>query len=74
MDTMAIDDPRGPIDYAETGIGPTLVLVPGSCSTGAAWRAVMPGWDGDIPMRDDEPSRIWPDGRAPDRAGSLNRP
>jgi pimeloyl-ACP methyl ester carboxylesterase len=45
-----IDDPRGRIDYDETGSvagsGPTLVLVPGSCSTGAAWRPVMAGWSG----------------------------
>lgn len=31
----------GLIDYQETGSGPTIVLVPGSCSTGAAWRPVM---------------------------------
>jgi pimeloyl-ACP methyl ester carboxylesterase len=31
----------GLIDYQETGKGPTVVLVPGSCSTGAAWRPVM---------------------------------
>ena len=36
-----IADPRGPIDYDETGDGPTIVLVPGSCSTGAAWRPVI---------------------------------
>jgi pimeloyl-ACP methyl ester carboxylesterase len=36
-----IDDPAGRIDYAETGEGPAMVLVPGSCSTGAAWRQVM---------------------------------
>jgi pimeloyl-ACP methyl ester carboxylesterase len=45
-----IDDPRGRIDYDESGpasdSGPTLVLVPGSCSTGAAWRPVMAGWNG----------------------------
>ena len=35
---------RGPIDYQETGAGPTVVLVPGSCSTGAAWRPVMGHW------------------------------
>lgn len=29
------------IDYHEAGHGPTVVLVPGSCSTGAAWRPVM---------------------------------
>ena len=31
----------GNIDYDECGIGPTVVLVPGSCSTGAAWRPVI---------------------------------
>ncbi len=36
-----IEDPAGRIDYAETGDGPTIVLVPGSCSTGAAWRPVI---------------------------------
>jgi pimeloyl-ACP methyl ester carboxylesterase len=45
-----IDDPRGRVDYDETGpasgSGPTLVLVPGSCSTGAAWRPVMAEWNG----------------------------
>jgi pimeloyl-ACP methyl ester carboxylesterase len=46
MDTIMIDDPRGPIDYEEVGVGPTLVLVPGSCSTGAAWRSVMAVWGG----------------------------
>ena len=35
---------RGSIDYHETGTGPTVVLVPGSCSTGAAWRPVMAHW------------------------------
>jgi pimeloyl-ACP methyl ester carboxylesterase len=43
-----IDDPRGRIDYEETGQGatqgPTVVLVPGSCSTGAAWRPLMSHW------------------------------
>jgi pimeloyl-ACP methyl ester carboxylesterase len=29
------------IDYDECGDGPTIVLVPGSCSTGAAWRPVI---------------------------------
>jgi len=29
------------IDYEEHGEGPTIVLVPGSCSTGAAWRPVV---------------------------------
>jgi pimeloyl-ACP methyl ester carboxylesterase len=36
-----IDDPRGCIDYHETGNGPTIVFVPGSCSTGAAWRPII---------------------------------
>lgn len=39
-----IDDPAGRIDYAETGTGPTVVLVPGSCSTGAAWRPMVAAW------------------------------
>jgi pimeloyl-ACP methyl ester carboxylesterase len=39
-----IDESHGPIDYQETGAGPTVVLVPGSCSTGAAWRPVMGHW------------------------------
>jgi pimeloyl-ACP methyl ester carboxylesterase len=34
------------IDYEETGEGPTIVLVPGSCSTGAAWRPVMAALNG----------------------------
>jgi pimeloyl-ACP methyl ester carboxylesterase len=33
-----IEDEFGRIDYDEIGQGPTVVLVPGSCSTGAAWR------------------------------------
>ena len=41
-----IDDPRGRIDYDETGAGPTVVLVPGSCSTGAAFRPMMAAWNG----------------------------
>ena len=36
-----IEDARTRIDYDESGSGPTLVLVPGSCSTGAAWRPVI---------------------------------
>jgi pimeloyl-ACP methyl ester carboxylesterase len=39
-----IDESHGPIDCQETGAGPTVVLVPGSCSTGAAWRPVMGHW------------------------------
>ena len=41
-----IEDARGRIEYEEQGSGPTLVLVPGSCSTGAAWRPVMKALDG----------------------------
>ena len=40
-----IDDERGRIDYDETGAGPTLVLMPGTCSTGAAWRPVVAQWN-----------------------------
>jgi pimeloyl-ACP methyl ester carboxylesterase len=36
-----IADARGAIDYDESGSGPTVVLVPGSCSTGAAWRPII---------------------------------
>jgi pimeloyl-ACP methyl ester carboxylesterase len=41
-----IEEPRGRIDYRECGTGPTIVLVPGSCSTGAAWRPVIATWNG----------------------------
>jgi pimeloyl-ACP methyl ester carboxylesterase len=41
-----IDDPRGRIDYDESGAGPTVVLLPGSCATGAAWRPIMEAWGG----------------------------
>jgi pimeloyl-ACP methyl ester carboxylesterase len=34
------------IDYQESGDGPTIVLVPGSCSTGAAWRPVVAALNG----------------------------
>ena len=44
--TSMIADPRGCVDYEERGNGPTIVLVPGSCSTGAAWRPVLAAWDG----------------------------
>jgi pimeloyl-ACP methyl ester carboxylesterase len=40
-----IEDARGGIDYDEAGEGPTIVLVPGSCSTGAAWRFIVSQWD-----------------------------
>jgi pimeloyl-ACP methyl ester carboxylesterase len=41
-----IEDLAGPVDYEESGQGPTIVLVPGSCSTGAAWKAVIARLDG----------------------------
>jgi len=41
-----IDDPLGRIDYDEYGAGPAIVLVPGSCSTGVAWRPVMGALNG----------------------------
>lgn len=41
-----IDHSDGAIDYDEQGCGPTVVLVPGSCSTGAAWRGVIAAWNG----------------------------
>jgi hypothetical protein len=40
-----IEEPRGHIDYRECGTGPTIVLVPGSCSTGAVWRPVIDTWN-----------------------------
>jgi pimeloyl-ACP methyl ester carboxylesterase len=39
-----IEGERGCIDYDECGDGPTVVLVPGSCSTGAAWRSIISQW------------------------------
>ena len=41
-----IEDGRGNIDYDESGQGPTVVLAPGSCSTGAAWRPIISRWRG----------------------------
>ena len=38
---IVIEDPAGQIDYDESGTGPTIVFVPGSCSTGTAWRPVI---------------------------------
>jgi len=40
-----IDEAQGRIDYDECGSGPAVVLLPGSCSTGAAWRPVIAAWD-----------------------------
>jgi pimeloyl-ACP methyl ester carboxylesterase len=39
-----IEDAGGRIDYDERGSGPAVVLVPGSCSTGAAWRPIVEAW------------------------------
>jgi pimeloyl-ACP methyl ester carboxylesterase len=39
-----IEDKHGCIDYNESGDGPTIVLVPGSCSTGLAWRPIVSQW------------------------------
>jgi pimeloyl-ACP methyl ester carboxylesterase len=39
---------RGCIDYDEFGEGPTVVLVPGSCSTGAAWRPIITRLESDF--------------------------
>lgn len=36
-----IEDALGCIDYDELGTGPAILFVPGSCSTGAAWRSVI---------------------------------
>src|SRR5262249_3801172 len=41
-----IAEAPGRIDYDESGTGPTVVLAPGSCSTGAAWRSVIGAWNG----------------------------
>jgi len=41
-----IEEAHGCIDYEECGVGPTVVLVPGSCSTGAAWRPMIAAWNG----------------------------
>jgi len=41
-----IEEPRGRIDYLECGTGPAIVRVPGSSSTGAAWRPVIATWNG----------------------------
>jgi pimeloyl-ACP methyl ester carboxylesterase len=43
---IMIEDEFGRIDYHESGHGRTIVLVPGSCSTGAAWRPVIAQWGG----------------------------
>jgi pimeloyl-ACP methyl ester carboxylesterase len=44
----AILEKRGSIEFDERGHGPAVVLVPGSCSTGAAWRPVIEQWHGNF--------------------------
>jgi pimeloyl-ACP methyl ester carboxylesterase len=39
-----LNEAQGRIDYDESGSGPAIVLLPGSCSTGAAWRPVIAAW------------------------------
>lgn len=41
-----IEEAFGRIEYEESGAGPTIVLVPGSCSTGAAWRPMVAAFGG----------------------------
>jgi pimeloyl-ACP methyl ester carboxylesterase len=43
-----IENSRGNIDYEVSGAGPAMVLVPGSCSTGAAWRPVIASLNGEF--------------------------
>lgn len=43
-----IEEKNGSIDYDESGEGPTIVLVPGSCSTGVAWRTIVSRWKNDF--------------------------
>ena len=40
-----IMEERGRVDYDECGAGQAIVLVPGACSTGAAWRPLVSAWD-----------------------------
>lgn len=43
-----IEDPLGCLEYDEKGSGPAILFVPGSCSTGAAWRGVIGHLEGDF--------------------------
>jgi pimeloyl-ACP methyl ester carboxylesterase len=45
QEDIMIHEQRGSIDYDERGDGPTIVLVPGSCSTGTAWRPIVAEWN-----------------------------
>ena len=47
MLTEGLEKP-GTIDFEEQGDGPTVVFVPGSCSTGAAWRPMISHWHGNF--------------------------
>jgi pimeloyl-ACP methyl ester carboxylesterase len=40
-ETQMLQDRHGNIDYLQEGAGPTIVFVPGSWATGAAWRGVI---------------------------------
>jgi pimeloyl-ACP methyl ester carboxylesterase len=44
-DPVMMDEVGGRFDFDVCGAGPTIVLVPGSCSTGATWRPVISAWD-----------------------------
>jgi pimeloyl-ACP methyl ester carboxylesterase len=46
MAVLVILSDQGPLDYEEKGLGPTILFVPGSCSTGAAWRPVIASLQG----------------------------
>jgi pimeloyl-ACP methyl ester carboxylesterase len=43
---MPIEDVRGAIDYEESGAGPTLVFIPGSFATPAAWKPILRSLEG----------------------------
>jgi pimeloyl-ACP methyl ester carboxylesterase len=36
-----IEDELSGVEYEESGSGPAIIFVPGSCSTGAAWRPIL---------------------------------
>jgi pimeloyl-ACP methyl ester carboxylesterase len=38
----------GALITVSAGSGPTIVLVPGSCRTAAAWRPVIASWNGQL--------------------------
>ena len=41
-----LDKEFGRFDYDARGAGPTVVPVPGSCSTAAVWRSIIAEWQG----------------------------